>query len=355
MIKFLTSFTSDAASQESLAAPLEAAVARMQQRMKDMSSAISSGNDHCLKNIRQASFGRNGSGVPTTSTAQTLLASACNLIREGQAAFTDCQNMLMGAVSSSVQRAAQQNFVVAKLSAMRTTELQTENAELKKLVLGLSGEVGELRDTVSKMREELDALELRFGRERHAVPTVPEEWTRGRGVQRPSSPSPSASRLRSASRASSCDTASSTLTEISRARRAARSRRPSMGPAVHFDPPDVVVADFVPVQPLYQVQPQQLQLLPQHAGPTFPQLQQEPPRPVAGLMFPQQMFPQHMFLQQQEVQPMPVAWPMFPQPLPMFQHEDEPMTGHLQIPVFLPSMAPDAWRLPTRDNPGSTR
>ena len=128
VIKFLTSFTSDAASQESLAAPLEAAVARMQQRMKDMSSAISSGNDHCLKNIRQASFGRNGSGVPTTSTAQTLLASACNLIREGQAAFTDCQNMLMGAVSSSVQRAAQQNFVVAKLSAMRTTELQTENA-----------------------------------------------------------------------------------------------------------------------------------------------------------------------------------------------------------------------------------
>ena len=131
-----------------------------------------------------------------------------------------------------------------------------------------------------------------------------------------------------------------------------------MGPAVHFDPPDVVVADFVPVQPLYQVQPQQLQLLPQHAGPTFPQLQQEPPRPVAGLMFPQQMFPQHMFLQQQEVQPMPVARPLFQQhimPLPMFQHEVEQMTGHLQIPVLLPSMAPDAWRLPTGDNPESTR
>jgi hypothetical protein len=327
VVAFLSSFTSAAESQDSLSAPLVAAVAWMQQRMMDMSSAISSGNDDCLKNIRQASFGRNGSGVPTTSTAQTLLASACNLVSEGQKAFTDCQNTLMGAVSSSVQRAAQQNFVVAKLSAMRTNNLQTENAELKKLVLGLSGEVGELRDTVSKMRDELDAIELRFGRERHSVPTVPEEWVRGRGVQRPSSPSASASRLRSASRASSCDSASSTLTQISRARGEARSRRPSMGPAVQFDPPDGAVAEaasvlptvFVPFQPpLHQVQPQQLQLLPQHAGPTFLQLQQE-------------------------FQQMPVAWPRCPLPLQMFQQEVQQMPGSLQIPVVHPSMAPEEW------------
>ena len=123
---------SSARSKASLSAPLVAAVDRMQMRMQNMSKAISNANGACLRKIRQAAFGGTGSGDPLT-TSQTPLASACNLISEGQAAFVDCQSEMMGAVSDSVERTAHHNFVVLKISAMRTNDLQAENAELKHL------------------------------------------------------------------------------------------------------------------------------------------------------------------------------------------------------------------------------
>ena len=121
-------------SKASLSAPLEVAVERMQKRMQDMSTAISKANGACLKKIRQAAFGGTGSADPLT-TSQTLLASACNLISEGQVAFVDCQNLMMDAVSASVLRAAHQNFVVMKTSTRRTNDLQ---AGARETGLGIS-------------------------------------------------------------------------------------------------------------------------------------------------------------------------------------------------------------------------
>ena len=119
---------SSAQSKASLSAPLEAGVKRMQMRMREMSTAISNANGACLKKIKQAAFGGTGSADPLT-TSQTLLASACNLISEGQSAFVDCQNLMMGAVSDAVLGAAHQNFVVMKTSTRRTNDLQAENAK----------------------------------------------------------------------------------------------------------------------------------------------------------------------------------------------------------------------------------
>jgi hypothetical protein len=328
LVRLLAGFLSDAESEDSVAAPLAAAVTRMQARMQEMNTFLSSSNSSCLKDIKQTSFARTAASAPTTSTAEKLLATACNLIIEAQSAFVYGQNELMTAVADAVGRAAKQNYVVLRHSAERTNDLQREIRQLKTSMSSLANEVNELRVTMSEMRASMEALELRFSRERPAVSTVPEELLRGRGYQRSNTMSNPVLRLRSASRASSCDSASSTRTQISMARSAARSRRPSMGPAVQFDPPfnDVLHAFLTPPRHVYPQPEQHLQQW-QNAYSSLLVPHSTVAHYGAGLEFPGQG----------PLLPMGLE-PMLPQR--MLQQDGQQMSQSVQIPAYLPSTYP---------------
>ena len=79
----------------------------------------------------------------------------------------------MTAVADAVGRGAKHNYVVLRHSAERTNDLQREIRQLKTSMSSLANEVNELRGTMSEMRASMEALELRFSRERPAVSTVP--------------------------------------------------------------------------------------------------------------------------------------------------------------------------------------
>ena len=322
LVALLAGFLCTSQSEDSVAAPLAAAVARMQARMQEMNTCLTSSNSTCLKDIKQAAFARNGSTVPTTSTAQTLLATACKMITEAQSTFVFCQREIMTAVSDSLARCVEQNYVVFELSAKRTNDLQNENKLLKSSVSSLALEVNDLKVKVAEMRASLDAMELKLNRERPQVMTVQEELLRGRRNQRSGSPLTSALRLRSASRASSCDSLSSTRTQISMARSVARSRRPSMGPAVPLDAPPLATLRAPTLQhpphqhDLHQTTP--LQLWP-YADPCSLDATSENYQPVAGCALPFPLSLQHMPHQQ------------------MLQQDGQPMLHHFQIPAYLPS------------------
>ena len=323
VLALLAGFVSSAKSEHSLSAPLQAAIPRMQEHVANMNATLAARNNEGIKRMRQNSFRRDGSGDPTEN-ALTLLQTATTTSSEIQKAFVACLNIMTEAVIVSVERAAHQNFVVMKANTTRCSGLETANAELKNQVVELAGEVGELRASVAEIKERLDEFVLRFGRARDAVPMVPEERARGRAVRRPSSPSPSASRLRSASRASSCGGSVSSnlshLSRISKAQQEAGSRRPSMGPCVQFDGCGPVAAPADPLLPMmfpgsvqYMPLPQSLPLL----QPMFPQ--QLSPQQAPQLMFPQQAF--------QQQQMWPAAYQFMPPYLPGVSPEEEPGSG----------------------------